>query len=198
MPEPEWQTTGWWKGVLDTLHYKGKVFSITQYIGQCPLVLLMDSLGQGKALGTEHVKWSLRRKQHVEVGRLPSLHWRPHERRTMRRGIWESTEHLLQNRGKPRKTSMEMVGAGPSGCGLTSSLQAAVPVHDPLPPQPGGHWMCGAAWRTTCTCFLQMSGSWATVQGHAGRILSEVQLWNTKISSYLTENTASPLQRPTC
>jgi len=50
------------------------------------------------------------------------------------RGIWEPTEHLLQDRGKPRKTSMEMVGAGPSGCVLTSSLQAGVPVHDPPPP----------------------------------------------------------------
>jgi len=41
--------------VLDTLHYKGKVFSITQYIGQCPLVL-MDSWGLGRALGIEDVK----------------------------------------------------------------------------------------------------------------------------------------------
>lgn len=37
----------------------------------------------------------------------------------MTRGIWEPTGHLLQDRRKPRKTSMEMVVAGPCGCVLT-------------------------------------------------------------------------------
>jgi hypothetical protein len=39
-------------------------------------------------------------------------------------GIWEPSQHLLENRGKPRKPVLRWPVAGPSGCILTTSLQS--------------------------------------------------------------------------
>jgi hypothetical protein len=35
-----------------------------------------------------------------------------HERHAVQRGIWVPTQHLLWDRGKPRKTLVELVEAG--------------------------------------------------------------------------------------
>jgi hypothetical protein len=39
-------------------------------------------------------------------------------------GIWEPAQHLLEDRGKPRKPVSRWPVAGPSGCILTTSQQS--------------------------------------------------------------------------
>jgi hypothetical protein len=39
-------------------------------------------------------------------------------------GIWEPSQHLLEDRGKPRKHVSRWPVAGPSGCILTTSQQS--------------------------------------------------------------------------
>jgi hypothetical protein len=39
-------------------------------------------------------------------------------------GIWEPSQHLLEDRGKPRKPVSRWPVAGPSGCIMTTSQQS--------------------------------------------------------------------------
>jgi hypothetical protein len=47
-----------------------------------------------------------------------------HEKHAVQFGIWEPSQHLLEDRGKPRKPVSRWPVAGPSGCIQTTSRQS--------------------------------------------------------------------------